>query len=285
MFFLIARLYGYLFKSLKEIFGIQIKGHKFLLEQVRDDHFFTIKGRKMHFNHKVSTCYNKLISDCWTEPETHKILKHVVENIPESCEFIDVGANIGEMVVSMIPYKKVRKIYAFEPIKECSESIKKTLQLNDFHDAKVIDAVVSDSNSPLYFDNKKGNQKGSGVIDYRTDLEAEVYYPTTLDSELPKDVLNPIMLVDVEGFEPNVLRGGLTFIRKNSPLIIFEYNHISKKHFKLDVIQTILSQDKYKIFRLRSDGMLDLEVERSWNCVAVPHGTSFWTICQSQISL
>ena len=55
---------------------------------------------------------------------------------------------------------------------------------------------------------------------------------TTLDHELALVVNDTIILIDVEGYEPQVLKGGLQFINRRKPLIIFEYNYVSKMHFK-----------------------------------------------------
>ena len=58
------------------------------------------------------------------------------------------------------------------------------------------------------------------------------------------------------------------------PLIVFEYNFVSKRHFQLSDIQKLLGAD-YGIFRLRKDGYLDECVDSAWNCVAVPVGSEF----------
>jgi hypothetical protein len=81
-------------------------------------------------------------------------------------------------------------------------------------------------------------------------------------------------MIDVEGYEPKVIAGGGEFIRRTQPLIVFEYNFVSKRYFHIDDIQNVLGT-QYRIYRLRKDGYLDNHAGSTWNCVAVPIGTDF----------
>jgi hypothetical protein len=91
-----------------------------------------------------------------------------------------------------------------------------------------------------------------------------------------------VLMIDVEGYEPKVLMGGGRFIERIQPLIIFEYNFVSKRYFRLGNIQDILGPG-YRIYRLRVDGLLDGENEKAWNCVAIPVGTEFEKFADSFI--
>lgn len=64
------------------------------------------------------------------------------------------------------------------------------------------------------------------------------------------------------------------FIRRVRPLIVFEYNIVSKRHFHLCDIEALLG-DSYNIYRLREEGLLDSQTDNAWNCVAVPRGSVF----------
>jgi hypothetical protein len=81
------------------------------------------------------------------------------------------------------------------------------------------------------------------------------------------------MLIDVEGAEPLVLNSGKEFITKNHPLIVFEFNLVSKNHFDLERVRTIVG-DSYVIYRIKGDGTLDQDFTNYWNCVAVPNNTN-----------
>lgn len=81
-------------------------------------------------------------------------------------------------------------------------------------------------------------------------------------------------MIDVEGYEPQVLRGCENLLRKLKPMVIFEYNYVSKQHFDVRDIQNLLGTD-YVIYWLTKDAMLDLNIDRAWNCLAIPHEKKF----------
>ena len=76
--------------------------------------------------------------------------------------------------------------------------------------------------------------------------------------------------------------GGGGLIKRLKPLVLFEYNFVSKRYFDINEIHQILG-DSYTIFRLRKDAMLDSDIENAWNCVAIPRNTQFETILKSRI--
>ncbi len=86
-----------------------------------------------------------------------------------------------------------------------------------------------------------------------------------------------IILIDVEGSEPLVLEGALNFIFTKKPLIIFEYNYTSKKHFNINDIYKLLG-DEYSIFRINEEGKIDSNIENAWNCVAIHKSSIFHNI-------
>ena len=64
------------------------------------------------------------------------------------------------------------------------------------------------------------------------------------------------MLIDVEGSELEVLKGGREFILRNNPLIIFEYNEVTKSVFKLEQVYELFPKNQWALFRLRKEGLL-----------------------------
>jgi hypothetical protein len=81
--------------------------------------------------------------------------------------------------------------------------------------------------------------------------------------------------MDIEGGELAAMRGGVEFITERQPLIIFEYNLVSKKYFTLEQIRLLL--DGYHFYRLQSStGKLDSNLNDTWNIVAIP-SKSYWS--------
>lgn len=118
MFYYMAKVYAYIYELVQKWFGINIRGLGFALRLVRSDRIISVMGIKMYFNHKVAASYARPIIGGWNEPETHVLLNYVLPRLPGSVEFVDVGANVGEMVLDVSQHKNVARIVAFEPISD-----------------------------------------------------------------------------------------------------------------------------------------------------------------------
>jgi FkbM family methyltransferase len=228
----------------------------------------------MYYNKDVVGSYDCLLAGYSNEPETHLFLKKVIPHLSE-CAFVDVGASIGEFVIGVSLYENVRHIYAVEPRKECVVALEKTVELNNEDNrVSVLPYILSEKEGEVILYNNTGGSS-SGI--YGSGNDSYIVKAVTLDYILPEKLINPIILIDVEGAEPLVLKGGVDFIKKNAPLIIFEYNQVSKKYFNLTDIENIVGKH-YRIYRIKGNGDLDQDFENSWNCVAIPVGSHFETI-------
>lgn len=268
MFLVIAKFFVYLYHTIYITLGINIPGLGFVQRRIVKDHILDFKGKKIFFNHQVHGSYDLMLIGRSNEPETHRFFSKILSGSQEEFSFIDVGASIGEMVFGISIYPGIKEMYAFEPRKECAVALEKSKELNKEDRLTIINkAVGSEQGTVTFYSNSSGS--GSGFYqDDRLTSEEEIIEQTTLDKELPREMKNPILLIDVEGYEPMVIKGGLEFIKNNSPIIIFEYNELSKKKYHITDIQHLLG-DEYLIYRLRSDGNLDLDIENAWNCVGI----------------
>jgi FkbM family methyltransferase len=273
MIYKIVQLYSKIYGFAKDNFNINLPGLGFALRLIKHDFVINVMGRKMFFNHKVAPCYGRHISGLWNEPETHIFLNALISNLSHPVAFIDVGANIGEMVIDVSKHSNIEKIFAFEPSAECCIAIRKSLELNNFKNLEVIEKLVGETNELVKFGMSK-SIGGSSVLSQDSQESGSETEMTTLDTVLLDTKGLSIILVDVEGYEPQVLKGATRFIQETKPLVVYEYNQVSKKYFHTDDIQEILGHN-YEIFRLRQDGKLDQEVENAWNCVAIPVDSEF----------
>ena len=180
----------------------------------------------------------------------------------------------------MIDYSSRKKIiqdvYVFEPQKEQIKALKETIKINDFNHCVLIEKAVSNKTGTLRFNVNSNNTTASGIShDNSSNVIVET---TTIDEYFDENTSSPfVFLIDAEGAELSIIEGGRTFIENNKPLIIFEYNHVSKKHFKLEDVKKELGS-KYSIYRLRKDGTLDENFLNTWNLVAFPNNNSFFKI-------
>jgi FkbM family methyltransferase len=283
IFWLIASyLYAHLYRFLHNRFQINIRGLGWLMRHIKRDLVLQVMGVKLYMYSPIAGSNAMQLINRWNEPETHRFLDALLDCAETPVTFIDVGANIGEMVIDMARKQQIESVHAFEPIGDCVHSIRASVAINAFENVQIHHTAVSDKIGFTDFDYSPTNPSCSGI---RGTAQTRIRVPTTtLDYALPESIRHPILLLDVEGAEKDVLVGGVDLIKRERPLIIFEYNNVSRSHFNLEQIREVLGPE-YEIFRLRQhDGLLDDNLEDTWNCVAVHRQTSYHMRCKSLIA-
>jgi FkbM family methyltransferase len=275
----LVRLYIYT-HYLLGTFGIRIKGLGRVQRLLKKEFIFDVFGKKFYYDPKIEGSYDYLLIGRSNEQETHILLDKVIPKL-NKLNFIDVGASIGEFVFGVSRYNNVQEIFAFEPRPECAKVLRKNAQLNKDDRIIVFENAVDNKGIGELLIHLNAGGTSSGI--YGNSDNTIRVKSVTLDMALSITLQNPILLIDVEGAEPLVLRGAISFIKLNNPLIIFEYNLTSKKHFQLNEIKEILGAE-YDIFRLKGDGNLDQDFTNSWNCVAIPNNSNFKELLATSIS-
>lgn len=274
-----SRFYGFL----KDNFNIHIRGLGFVMRKVKTDHQLLVNGRHLYFSHAMAEAYARPLHGKWNEPETHKIIAHVMDKL--KVNFIDVGANIGEILVDIAAHPHCANAIAFEPNLDAVAIINKNITLNSLTNCTVINKALGHMKATQQMSFGSHSPTAS-LLSFDSVFGACINVEiSTLDSEIDISALmafNIILLIDVEGYELNVIRGAGGLISASKPLIIFEYHQETKKVFELAAMQVELG-DAYQIYRVRKDAMLDSDVENAWNCIAIPRNTQFEMIMKSQI--
>ncbi|MCX6926239.1 MAG: FkbM family methyltransferase, partial [Verrucomicrobia bacterium] len=141
---------------------------------------------------------------------------------------LDIGANIG--IVSVWLSKLVGKkgsVHAFEPNPEIYATLEKTIQRNqatNIHAHPVALGAKAEQKELRIL----GGNAGSGSLilnDNQADCKVFSVPVRTLDSIVAQEKLEAIRLIkiDVEGFEAEVLRGGLQVLKSIRPqVVLFE---------------------------------------------------------------
>jgi FkbM family methyltransferase len=283
IWFFIAVVYSRLYGFIKDNFNIHIRGLGYILRKVKRDHQLLVNGRHLYFARELSEAYARPLHGKWNEPETHKLISYTMDKLKVT--FIEVGANIGEIFIDIAAHPFCAKAIAFEPNPDAVAVINKNIALNSLTNCTVLNKALGHvkitqrmsfgSHSPTASLLSTESIAGIGVDVEVSTLDSEINTPELSES-------NIILLIDVEGYELNVISGGGGLISSSKPLIIFEYHQETKKVFGLKALQHELG-DAYKVYRVRQDAMLDTDVENAWNCVAIPHNTQFETILKSRI--
>lgn len=270
----LVKIYAKIYEFFHKYFSINLPGLGFLYRFLKTNQFFIVKNKKLFFNSNISDNYGMLINGVFNEKETHLFLDQVFKNKKiDNFHFIDVGGNIGEFVLDYSDHWNVKKITVFEPQPEQIESIKKTILENDFHKTILIESPVSNRIEEVYFNFNKKNSTASGIT--QDSNNGTIINAITLDEVFKDNYFQTfVILVDTEGQELNAMKGAINLINKSKPLIIFEYNHVTNKVFKIQDVKDYLGKD-YVIYRLNKNGRLDLDFSDIWNLVAIPNSIQF----------
>jgi len=252
---------------------LHLPGLGWICRRIRREFVLEVEACRYVFHPPAASMYGFLIGGIFPEVETHLFFQRILPAAPP-CTFVDVGAAVGEMVADALRYPSVTAILGFEPDPDCAEACRRHARLAGYGGLTMVERVVSDREEVVEFAFHRGHGT-SGRIVSGPDSGAEPVVSTTLDTSCADLGGEVLMLIDVEGAEQRVLAGARKLIDRLHPLIIFEYNQISRRDFQLEQIRSVLGEG-YAIHRLRPDGWLDDDLRETWNCVAVFEG-SVWS--------
>jgi FkbM family methyltransferase len=283
MIWKIYQFYCFFYYIVKRILGINLKGIGVLSDFIKKPKLFTFKKAIFYFNPSCSRNYCLLPGGVPNEPETHIFLERVIKVFPkQNILFIDIGASVGEFVIPLGKLDKIKHIYAFEPNEEAAKSIMISAFINNLDDKiRVSTNPIGSYDGDAFFYLNTRSPTGSRLVAYSQ--QAIKVKVRKIDSIFQETVCDVIIKIDIEGGELEALKGAKEFILRNNPLIIFEYNEITKSVFKLDKVYDILPKNQWHLFRLRKDGFLDQIFDNTWNIVAVNENSIFYKICMQMI--
>lgn len=182
-------------------------------------------GKEAKFYCFTPDCIGSVLmkGDIW-EPHMHQVFGHFVN---KDSVVIEGGCHVGTHTVKLGMMAK--KVYAFEPLPLHYNLLKKNLKLNSLENVDIFCTGLSNNAGQTTFafhsknntgssglsGNPMGNPTWSSPPKETTNVEL-----VTIDS-LKLNKLNFIKL-DVEGYEPLVIHGGIETIKKCRPVIILE---------------------------------------------------------------
>lgn len=157
----------------------------------------------------------------------------------------DVGANIG--MTALLFSDLASKVYAFEPGPSTFDIL--TRNLTGCENVELVNAGMGAVSEDKTLTFAKSNRSGGFVSDNLT-LKAGGYATETiridtLDGFFMDTPERPDFIkIDVEGFEPQVLRGGQALLTRHRPIVVLELNH-----FCLNVMQRVTLPDFFDQLR------------------------------------
>ena len=214
--------------------------------------------------------------------------------------FVDVGANTGQTLQTILAIDKARPYVGFDPQVACCFLLQTFIEDNNLRSHAIIPVGLSDKNqlARLYSQGGRYDQTASIVKGfrpesfYRSHRWVSVRKGDEVMAELQLSSLSAIK-IDVEGAELEVIEGLLGTIREKKPFLVFEVlnDFLVATGEKLDHetalfranrvqrLEGILREANYEIYNARPEGLVkvqeikppvsaDLSVT---NYVAVPH--------------
>ena len=180
------------------------------------------------------------------EAELAKLLA-IVRSLPDNCVVVDAGANIGLVSIPVAQEIKARGgvVHAFEVQRLLFYALCGSAALNDLDNLRVYNQAVGATAGSV----------NAGQPDYGTPQDFGLYSLTNpihgaageTVKMVPIDALGlprlDLLKIDVEGMEPDVLRGAQNAIREFSPWCWVEY-------WKVDIaeIKAAFAGEDYRFF-------------------------------------
>ena len=180
--------------------------------------------------------------------------------------YVDVGAHKGEMINTILHNFTVKKIFAFEPNPECSNTLKKikknNLKIFEFalgnkkgnKDLNI--GYISSMSSINNINNKSLYSKLKKIVIGLFYFQSSVYKKKirikvkTLSEILVKNKIKKIDLlkIDTEGYELNVLIGLEKFIEKTKIILLeCHYDDSLIKNYNLRSLNFFFTNNKFKL--------------------------------------
>ena len=153
---------------------------------------------------------------------------------------LDIGGNIGNHSIYFSKY--FRKVYSFEP--HPTNFLINKLNTKNFKNIHTFNLAIGEKKKRSYIYENSESMGGHSFLKNTIKNKVKKKYPVkmvTLDNLINKFNNAFVMKLDVERYELQVIKGGLKFINKFRPIILFE-NHKNEKN----VINLLIKND-YKI--------------------------------------
>jgi FkbM family methyltransferase len=168
---------------------------------------------------------------------------------------LDIGANTGHFALAINALLPHAKVYSFEPLPECFNALQiKTLNTPNI---EVFNLALGNSSGSLAF-RRNANSLSSSFLEM-TDIHKSAF-PETSQSEITHvmierldniakniEIKKPLFVkIDVQGFEDQVLLGGMQII-KQAHIIVIEtsFFELYEKQPLFDKIHLMLKENNY----------------------------------------
>jgi FkbM family methyltransferase len=199
------------------------------------------------------------------DPQLDRLITEFMDRRVRPLEgsYLDVGANMGVVAATVASLQPQREVVAFEPVAETAHRAAATFALNGLQNVRLFQAAVGNEEGELTFFAAPDCTANASLyaLDESIAWSRRQVPCYTLDGLIARKVLGKVAFIkmDVEGHEPQTIRGACKLIADQKPVLFFEYApHIAKRvGWTLDdVIASIGALGSYRCQVLRYDNTL-----------------------------
>jgi FkbM family methyltransferase len=179
----------------------------------------------------------------------------------DGADYVDVGANLGQVLAEAVRVSPHGAHVAFEPIPRVAAELAQRFPSVDCRRLAV--GASSGEAEFCHFrklDGWSGLRRSPEISDERGDPEYITVAISTLDAEL--DGRDPrVVKIDVEGAELEVLQGGRVLLERARPLVIFEHVAAAAALYgsRSEEVWDLFAELDYEVFTVTGEGPLSRE--------------------------
>ena len=163
-------------------------------------------------------------------------IKSWLEYSKKSKVIVDIGANTGIFALLSKAVNPDSVVYAFEPVKRVYEKLQKNININKFEITALPLAISDKTGTEEIWDFDLDHPYGASLVKPEKETEIHKNYninTISLDDFVFKNGINKIDLIkiDVETFEPQVLKGYSLHFSLHKPVLLIEilYDNIGEQ--------------------------------------------------------
>lgn len=164
--------------------------------------------------------------------------------------FIDVGANVGNH--SLFAAIHSHRVFSFEPVPHLYDSLLQKQATNRLANLTAFNCALGEAEAISAFSLSTSGNQGTGRVVAANETASGKTITVTIkdgDTLLSEQKIPRITLIkiDVEGYEPFVLRGLLRTLSVYRPIVFFEWSFTSAEHANKQAITSFFPPD-YQLF-------------------------------------
>lgn len=188
-------------------------------------------GRTLVLSGDLEDLYFQLFADA--EPFDDGVVGFLDAITTEDAVVVDVGANIGVHALTLASKAPRGLVHTFEPNPRTAEHLRRNIEMNHIGNITMHPQALAATKGTLSLYDNRGFAAGSFITDHaasmmRGSLAEEVFLQVesiTLDEFAAAQGLERLELVkvDAEGFDLDVVRGGLHTLANFRPCVALEF--------------------------------------------------------------